>query len=169
MLRKLRGICSDALRAASLSDEFIALGQANTPFSRIGGLEHLSFKKCSRHCPAIAQALGLLSSRALPSCATDRLSARDGEEINHRAQTAPRLLSAQCETFDNQQRKDVKAKQHWCPLKQNHPTAPHYCGRWIRSQRPKSWRNALRLSKPNTRIKIQKARIQNESNKADSV
>jgi hypothetical protein len=58
-LRKLRGICSDALRAASLSDEFIALGQANTLFSRMGGLEHLSFKKCST---AIAQALGLLSS-----------------------------------------------------------------------------------------------------------
>ena len=35
-LRKLRGIYSDALRAASLSDEFIAWGQANTPFSVIG-------------------------------------------------------------------------------------------------------------------------------------
>src|SRR5262245_1646364 len=122
-MRQQRGICSDALRAASLSDEFIALGQANTPFSRIGGLEHLSFKKCSRHCPAIAQALGLLSSSALSSCATDQLSARDGEEINHRVQSAPRSLSARCETFDNQQGKDIKAKQHWCPLKQDHPSS----------------------------------------------
>src|SRR5262245_36121224 len=123
-MRQQRGICSDALRAASLSDEFIALGQANTPFSRIGGLEHLSFKKCSRHCPAIAQALGLLSSSALSSCATDQLSARDGEEINHRVQSAPRSLSARCETFDNQQGKDIKAKQHWCPLKQDPPNTP---------------------------------------------
>jgi len=35
-LWKLCGIYSDALRAASLSDEFIAWGQANTPFSVIG-------------------------------------------------------------------------------------------------------------------------------------
>jgi hypothetical protein len=41
------------------------------------------------------------------------LSARDGEEINHRVQSAPRPLPARCETFGNQQRKDVKAKQHW--------------------------------------------------------
>jgi hypothetical protein len=32
-LRKLRGIYSDALRAASCSGEFIASGQANTPLS----------------------------------------------------------------------------------------------------------------------------------------
>jgi hypothetical protein len=32
-LWKLRGIYSDALRAASCSGEFIALGQANTPLS----------------------------------------------------------------------------------------------------------------------------------------
>src|SRR5262249_46656558 len=127
-MRKLRGICSDALRAASLSAEFIAFGQANTHFSRIEGLERLRFKKRSRHCPAIAQALGLLSSSALPSCATDRLSARDraeinqGERLTYRVQSAPRSLSARCETFDNQQGKDVKAKQHWCPLKQDHPT-----------------------------------------------
>src|SRR5262245_60018057 len=126
-MRKLRGICSDALRAASLSAEFIAFGQANTHFSRIEGLERLRFKKRSRHCPAIAQALGLLSSSALPSCATDRLSARDRAEINQgesltlRVQSAPRSLSARCKTFDNQQGKDVKAKQHWCPLKQDHP------------------------------------------------
>jgi putative transposase len=31
--------------------------------------------------------------------------------------SAPRSLSARCETFDNKQRKDVKAKQHWCSLK----------------------------------------------------
>ena len=128
-MRKLRGICSDALRAASLSAEFIAFGQANTHFSRIEGLERLRFKKRSRHCPAIAQALGLLSSSALPSCATDRLSARDraeinqGESLTRRVQSAPRSLSARCKTFDNQQGKDVKAKQHWCPLKQDHP--PH--------------------------------------------
>src|SRR5262249_38620508 len=126
-MRKLRGICSDALRAASLSAEFIAFGQANTHFSRIEGLERLRFKKRSRHCPAIAQALGLLSSSALPSCATDRLSARDraeinqGESLTRRVQSAPRSLSARCETFDNQQGKDVKAKQHWCPLKQDRP------------------------------------------------
>jgi len=35
-LRKLRGIYSDALRAASCSGEFIACGQANTPSSMIG-------------------------------------------------------------------------------------------------------------------------------------
>jgi hypothetical protein len=29
---------------------------------------------------------------------------------------------ARCETFDNQQGKDVKAKQHWYPLKQDHPS-----------------------------------------------
>src|SRR5262249_30030770 len=129
-MRKLRGICSDALRAASLSAEFIAFGQANTHFSRIEGLERLRFKKRSRHCPAIAQALGLLSSSALPSCATDRLSARDraeinqGESLTRRVQSAPRSLSARCKTFDNQQGKDVKAKQHWCPLKQDHPQEP---------------------------------------------
>src|SRR5262245_37241295 len=129
-MRKLRGICSDALRAASLSAEFIAFGQANTHFSRIEGLERLRFKKRSRHCPAIAQALGLLSSSALPSCATDRLSARDraeinqGESLTRRVQSAPRSLSARCKAFDNQQGKDVKAKQHWCPLKQDHPLQP---------------------------------------------
>src|SRR5215813_8294255 len=131
-MRKLRGICSDALRAASLSAEFIAFGQANTHFSRIEGLERLRFKKRSRHCPAIAQALGLLSSSALPSCATDRLSARDraeinqGESLTRRVQSAPRSLSARCKTFDNQQGKDVKAKQHWCPLKQDHPRGPTF-------------------------------------------
>src|SRR5262249_45110494 len=41
-VRKLRGIYSDALRAASLSDEFIAFGQANTPFSVIGAGAPLS-------------------------------------------------------------------------------------------------------------------------------
>ena len=108
--------------ARLLSEMSLSLwGRPIPPSQELGVLEHLSFKKCSRHCPAIAQALGLLSSRALPSCATDRLSARDGEEINHRVQAAPRPLSARCETFDNQQRKDVKAKQHWCPLKQDHP------------------------------------------------
>ncbi len=71
-----------------------------------------------------AGAKGALSSIALSSCATDRLSARDGAEINHRVQSAPRSLSARCETFDNQQGKDVKAKQHWCPLKQDHPIPP---------------------------------------------
>jgi len=34
------------------------------------------------------------------------------------------LVLARCETFDNQQGKDVKAKQHWCPLKQDHPRVP---------------------------------------------
>src|SRR5262245_13149575 len=119
-MRKLRGICLDALRAASLSDEFIAFGQANTHFSMIWDWS-ASRERRSEYCPAIAQALGLLSSSALPSCATDRLSARDGAEINHRVQSAPRSLSVRCETFDNQQGKDVKAKQHWCPLKQDHP------------------------------------------------
>ena len=47
------------------------------------GLERISKEKRSRYCPAIAPALGLLSSSALSSCATDRLSARDGAEINH--------------------------------------------------------------------------------------
>src|SRR5882672_647716 len=28
--------------------------------------------------------------------------------------------------FDNQQGKDVKAKQHYCPLKQDHPTLPEW-------------------------------------------
>src|SRR5262245_22051918 len=122
-MRKLRGICLDALRAASLSDEFIAFGQANTHFSMIWDWS-ASRERRSEYCPAIAQALGLLSSSALPSCATDRLSARDGAEINHRVQSAPRSLSVRCETFDNQQGKDVKAKQHWCPLKQDHPIPP---------------------------------------------
>ena len=123
-LWKLRGIYSDALRAASCSGEFIALGQANTHLSMIGDQERLSKKKRSRYCPAIAQALELLSSSALSSCATDRLSARDGAEINRRVQSAPRSLYARRETFDSQQGKDVKAKQHWCPLKQDHPTPP---------------------------------------------
>jgi hypothetical protein len=121
-LWKLRGIYSDALRAASCSGEFIALGQANTHLSMIGDQERLSKKKRSRYCPAIAQALELLSSSALSSCATDRLSARDGAEINRRVQSAPRSLYARRETFDSQQGKDVKAKQHWCPLKQDHPS-----------------------------------------------
>jgi hypothetical protein len=68
-MRKLRGIYSHALRAASCSGEFIAYGQANTPFINDWGLERLSKEKRSRYCPAIAQALGLLSSSALSSCA----------------------------------------------------------------------------------------------------
>jgi hypothetical protein len=51
------------------------------------GLERISKEKRSRYCPAIAQALGLLSSSALSSCATDRLSPRDGAEINRRVQS----------------------------------------------------------------------------------
>jgi hypothetical protein len=90
-LRKLHGICLDALRAASLSDEFIAFGQANTHFSMIWDWS-ASRQRRSEYYTAIAQALGLLSSRALPSCATDRLSARNGAEINHRVQSAPRSL-----------------------------------------------------------------------------
>src|SRR5262245_35647156 len=78
-----------------------------------------------------AGAKGALSSIALSSCATDRLSTRDGVEINHRVQSAPRSLSARCETFDNQQGKDIKAKQHWCPLKQDHPIIVSF------DQRPK--------------------------------
>jgi hypothetical protein len=96
-------------------------GAGQYSFINDWGLERLSKEKRSRYCPAIAQALGLLSSRALSSYATDRLSARDGAKINHRVQLAPRSLSARRETFDNQQGKDVKAKQHWCPLKQDHP------------------------------------------------
>jgi hypothetical protein len=91
-LRKLRGIYSDALRAASLSGEFIALGQANTPFSVIGEWS-VSLKGRSRYCPAIVQALGLLSSIALSSCATVRLSARrDGNQ----PRGAPYLSSSIC-------------------------------------------------------------------------
>jgi len=48
-LRKLRGICSDARRAASLSGEFIALGQANT-LSQGLGAESVSR---SRNAPGI--------------------------------------------------------------------------------------------------------------------
>jgi hypothetical protein len=96
-LWRLRGIYSDALRAASCSGEFIACGQANTPLSMIGDRERLSKEKRSRYCPAIAQALGLLSSSALSSCATARLSARDRVEINHQVQSAPRSLSARRE------------------------------------------------------------------------
>jgi hypothetical protein len=62
------------------------LGAGQYPFLNDWGLERLSKEKRSRYCPAIAQALGLLSSSALSSCATDRLSARDGAEINRRVQ-----------------------------------------------------------------------------------
>jgi hypothetical protein len=60
----------------------------------------------------------LLDVLLLTACATVRLSARDEAEINrrerltYRVQSALRFLSARCETFDNQQGKDVKAKQH---------------------------------------------------------
>jgi hypothetical protein len=78
-MRKLRGIYSDALRAASCSGEFIAFGQSNTSFSVIGNRSGpLKRRSGYRYCPAIAQALGLLSSSALSSCATVRLSARCG-------------------------------------------------------------------------------------------
>jgi hypothetical protein len=52
-MRKLRGIYSDALRAASCSDEFIAFGQSHTPFSVIGdrsvSLSKETLRVWSRH------------------------------------------------------------------------------------------------------------------------
>ena len=47
------------------SGEFIALGQANTHFSMIWDWS-ASCERRSEYCPAIAQALGLLSSSAYP-------------------------------------------------------------------------------------------------------
>ena len=62
-LWKLRGIYSDALRAASCLGEFFALGQSHTPLSqRLGTGAPLFRKRRSGYGPAIAQALGLLSS-----------------------------------------------------------------------------------------------------------
>jgi len=53
---------------------------------------------------------------------------------------APRTLSARCETFDNQQRKDVKAKQHWCPLKQDHPKGHRHYGE---PKRARNWKRRI--------------------------
>jgi len=127
-LRKLRGIYSDALRAASCSGEFIALGQSNTPFLDDWGLERRSKENAPGIVPPSRRRSGCSPAGTLSSCATDRLSARNLVEINqwksltYRIQSAPRSQSARRATFDNQQGKDVKAKQHWCPLKQDHLT-----------------------------------------------
>jgi hypothetical protein len=52
-MRKLRGVYSDALRAASCLGEFIALGQSHTPFSVIGdwsvSLSKETLRVWSRH------------------------------------------------------------------------------------------------------------------------
>jgi hypothetical protein len=81
----LRGINSDALRAAFLSGEFIALGQANTPFSVIGD-RSVSRKRRSGYCPAIVQALRLLSSRALSSRTTAQIVRKTWRKSTFRPQ-----------------------------------------------------------------------------------
>ncbi len=63
-MRKLRGVYSDALRAASCLGEFIALGQSHTSFSVIGdwsvSLSKETLRVWSRHR---AGAKGALSSK----------------------------------------------------------------------------------------------------------
>jgi len=47
----------------------------------------------------------------------DEAEINQRERLTFRVQSAPQSLSARCETFDNQRGKDVRAKQHSCPLK----------------------------------------------------
>jgi hypothetical protein len=92
-LWKLRGIYSDALRAASCLGEFFALGQSHTPLSqRLGTGAPLFRKRRSGYGPAIAQALGLLSS-SVPYPPARRFDCPQGvAEVNQ----VVYLLSSNC-------------------------------------------------------------------------
>ena len=86
-MRKLRGIYSDALRAASLSGEFIALGQAIPLSQRLGtgaSLERETLQVLSRHRAGARVAL-----QQLPYPPARRFDCPQGvAEINQGAEVA---------------------------------------------------------------------------------